>query len=88
MNEAKQNKVSWIQKVVGRHEDDTIVICTDCAWEGELMNCNHSYSPTGIDDVEPTSFCPRCSSDQLEDLATIRDRELKAIRRKATGDSC
>lgn len=54
----------------GRETDTTLVRCSDCGWEGRVMDCEHSYSPiflaNGEPDIEPVDYCPYCGSDQLE----------------------
>ena len=49
----------------GRWDDDTLVFCPNCGWEGGAQECHHGYIK-GLKDVEPWDFCPECYYPYLE----------------------
>lgn len=54
-----------MQLPLSRHNDPTPVRCESCGWEGRVKNCNHTYKPDGLGDMEGVDYCPLCGSDQL-----------------------
>ena len=48
----------------------TLVACKDCGWEGTVADCVHTYRqiPLTDGDVEGVDKCPKCDSENLNEV--------------------
>lgn len=59
----------WYQmQAISRRTSKAKVHCLDCDWKGERWECYHGYALVSYDEVGPCDYCPKCDSEQVEEV--------------------
>ncbi len=59
----------WGVKMESRYSDSTPVQCTACGWEGQVMDCIHTFELVSYgEDVHAMDLCPACRCDSLKEI--------------------